>query len=253
MDLKSFWVFFRVGLTIVFRSKSLRQAKKFDKQGKVKERDAIVYDKAHNWSRELFDRILKGVNVTVHGLENVPRDRAVVFIGNHQGYLDIPLLLGFVDKQIAFIAKAEILKVPVLSAWMKLMQCTFLVRSSPRQSIEAMNEAIKNVEKGYSLVIFPEGHRSKGGPMKELKPGSFKLAYKSGAPIVPFTIDGSFRIFEENGIQPGDVTLTIHPPIYINGMDKEQQKEIPAKVQKIVASALPPAQKPLAIEQSPAE
>ena len=149
MDLKSFWVFFRVGLTIVFRSKSLRQAKKFDKQGKVKERDAIVYDKAHNWSRELFDRILKGVNVTVPGLENVPRDRAVVFIGNHQGYLDIPLLLGFVDKQIAFIEKAEILKVPVLSAWMKLMQCTFLVRSSPRQSIEAMNEAIKNVEKCY--------------------------------------------------------------------------------------------------------
>ena len=89
--------------------------------------------------------------------------------------------------------------------------------------------------------------------MKDLKPGSFKLAYKSGAPIVPFTIDGSFRLYEENGIQPGDVTLTIHPPIYIDGMDKEQQKDIPAKVQEIVASALPPAQKPLAIEQKEAE
>ena len=59
MNLKSFWVFFRVGFTIVLRSKSLKQAKKFDKQGKIKERDAIVYDKAHGWSRELFDRILK--------------------------------------------------------------------------------------------------------------------------------------------------------------------------------------------------
>ncbi|MBO7135378.1 MAG: 1-acyl-sn-glycerol-3-phosphate acyltransferase, partial [Spirochaetaceae bacterium] len=127
MNFKSFWVFFRVGLTILFRSKSLRQAKKFDKQGKIKERDAVVYDKAHGWSRELFDRILKGVKVTVKGLENLPRDRAVVLIGNHQGYLDIPLLLGFVDKPIAFIAKAEILKIPVLSTWMKLMQCTFLV------------------------------------------------------------------------------------------------------------------------------
>ena len=249
MNFKSFWIFFRVGFTIVLRSKSLHQAKKFDKQGKIKERDAVVYDKAHGWSRELFDRILKGVNVTVKGLENLPRDRAVVLIGNHQGYLDIPLLLGFVDKPIAFIAKAEILKIPVLSTWMKLMQCTFLVRSSPRQSIEAMNEAINNVEKGYSLVIFPEGHRSKGGPMKDLKPGSFKLAYKSGAPIVPFTIDGSFRLYEENGIQPGDVTLTIHPPIYIDNLDKEEQKEIPAKVQEIIASALPQAQKPLPAPQ----
>lgn len=249
MDFKSFWVIFKVALTVLFRSKDLKKAKKLDKQGKIKERDAVVFDKAHGWSRELFDRILKGVNVTVKGLENIPRDRASVFIGNHQGYLDIPLLLGFVDTQIAFISKAEILKIPVLSTWMKLMQCTFLVRSSPRQSIEAMNEAINNVKKGYSLVIFPEGHRSKGGPMKELKAGSFKLAYKSGAPIVPFTIDGTFHLFEENGIQPGDVILTIHPPIFIDGLNKEQQKEIPAKVQEIVASALPQAQKPLPIEQ----
>ncbi len=236
--MKTIFVFLRVGLTVLFRSKSLHQAKKFDKQGKIKERDALVFSKANGWSRELFERILKDVNVTVKGLENLPKDGGV-FIGNHQGYLDIPLLLGYVTIPLAFIAKAEILKIPVLSAWMKLMQCTFLVRSSPRQSVKAMNEAVENVKKGYSLVIFPEGHRSKGGPMKEFKPGSFKLAFKSERPIIPFTIDGTFHLYEENGIQGGNATLTIHPPIETAGLSKEQQAEVIEKVQAIVSAALP--------------
>ena len=100
----------------------------------------------------------------MHGQENIPQDTAVVLIGNHQSYLDIPVLMGYVNKPIAFIAKSEILKVPVLSKAMKLMQCTFLVRTDMKQSVKAMAEAVETIKKGYSMVIFPEGTRSKGGP-----------------------------------------------------------------------------------------
>ncbi|NLK46305.1 MAG: 1-acyl-sn-glycerol-3-phosphate acyltransferase [Treponema sp.] len=243
--MKTFFTILKVVIIVLSRNKDLRKAKKLDKQGKIKERDALVHSKASEWSRELFERVLKGVNITVNGLENIPKDKAAVFIGNHQGYLDIPILLGYSGIPIAFISKAEILKIPVFSTWMKLMQCTFLVRSSPRQSIEAMNEAIENVKKGYSLVIFPEGHRSKGTPMKDFKSGSFKLAFKSEAPIIPFTINGTYSLFEENGIQPGNVALTFHQPVLTAGLSREQQQEIPAKIQEIVASALPENQKPV--------
>ena len=78
----------------------------------------------------------------------------------------------------------------------------------------------------------------KTGPMLEFKPGSFKLAFKSGAPIVPFTIDGTYKLYEDHGIDSGEVSITLHPAIPTAGLTREEQAEIPAKVQQIVASAL---------------
>ena len=102
-----------------------------------------------------------------------------------------------------------------------------------------MSEAVENVRKGYSLVIFPEGTRSKGGPIKEFKAGSFKLAFKSGVPIVPVTIDGTWKLFEEKKrLQPAEITLTIHPAIPTAGLSKEELTLIPPKVQEIVARGL---------------
>ncbi len=236
--MKTLWMLIRVFFNLVAQNKKLRQAKKLDKEGKIAERDAMVVPLVGNWARTMIAYTGKDTKVTVNGAENLPKDGVCVFIGNHQSYFDIPVLLGYVNTPKAFIAKAEILKVPVLSAWMKLMQCTFMVRNSPRQSLQAMNEAIENVKKGYSLVIFPEGHRSKGGPMLEFKPGSFKLAFKSGAPIVPFTIDGTYKLYEDHGIDSGEVSITLHPVIPTAGLSREEQAEIPAKVQQIVASAL---------------
>ncbi|MBP7479549.1 MAG: 1-acyl-sn-glycerol-3-phosphate acyltransferase [Spirochaetaceae bacterium] len=223
---------------LVFRNHQLNKAVKFDRQGKIAERDALTNDIVRNWAR--FVVSLTKSDVEVRGEENIPQDTAVVLIGNHQSYLDIPVLMGYVNKPIAFIAKSEILKVPVLSKAMKLMQCTFLVRTDMRQSVKAMAEAVETIKKGYSMVIFPEGTRSKGGPVIDFKAGSFKLAYKSGVPILPVTIDGTFRLFEEkNKVQAGKVIITIHPPVPTAGLTKDDQAQIPEKVRSIVLSALP--------------
>ncbi|HOS29644.1 MAG TPA: lysophospholipid acyltransferase family protein [Treponemataceae bacterium] len=223
---------------LVFRNHQLNKAVKFDRQGKIAERDALTNDIVRNWARFVVG--LTKSDVEVRGQENIPQDTAVVLIGNHQSYLDIPVLMGYVNKPIAFIAKSEILKVPVLSKAMKLMQCTFLVRTDMRQSVKAMAEAVETIKKGYSMVIFPEGTRSKGGPVIDFKAGSFKLAYKSGVPILPVTIDGTFRLFEEkNKVQSGKVIITVHPPVPTAGLTKDDQAQIPEKVRSIVLSALP--------------
>lgn len=223
---------------LVFRNHQLNKAVKFDRQGKIAERDSLTNDIVRKWAR--FVVSLTKSDVEVRGEENIPQDTAVVLIGNHQSYLDIPVLMGYVNKPIAFIAKSEILKVPVLSKAMKLMQCTFLVRTDMRQSVKAMAEAVETIKKGYSMVIFPEGTRSKGGPVIDFKAGSFKLAYKSGVPILPVTIDGTFRLFEEkNKVQSGKVIITVHPPVPTAGLTKDDQAQIPEKVRSIVLSALP--------------
>lgn len=222
---------------LVFRNHQLNKAVKLDRQGKIAERDSLTNDIVRKWAR--FVVSLTKSDVEVRGEENIPQDTAVVLIGNHQSYLDIPVLMGYVNKPIAFIAKSEILKVPVLSKAMKLMQCTFLVRTDMRQSVKAMAEAVETIKKGYSMVIFPEGTRSKGGPVIDFKAGSFKLAYKSGVPILPVTIDGTFRLFEEkNKVQSGKVIITVHPPVPTAGLTKDDQAQIPEKVRSIVLSAL---------------
>ncbi len=227
----------RFVLYLVFKNNVLSKAVKLEKEGKIFERDALTNDIVKNWARYVVG--LTKSTVEVLGQENIPQNTAVVVIGNHQSYLDIPVLMGYLDKPIAFISKSEVLKVPVLSKAMKLMQCTFLVRTDMRQSVKAMAEAVETVKKGYSMVIFPEGTRSKGGPVKEFKAGSFKLAYKSAVPILPVTIDGTFRLFEEKGkVQSGKVIITIHPPVPTAGLTKEEQAVVPEKIRSIVMSAL---------------
>lgn len=217
-----------------------KACEKLEKAGDLKARDEKIQELVPEWANYMIELMgNKKATVTVFGKENIPQDSAVVFIANHQGYLDIPVLLGYSNKQMGFIAKAEILKVPILSSWMKLMQCVFLKRNSPKQSIEAMAKGVETVKQGYSLVIFPEGHRSKGGPVQKFKSGSFKLAFRSEAPIVPVTIDGTWHLFEEKGKpNPGDIKLTFHPAISTKGLTREEQSAIPEKVQKIVESAL---------------
>ena len=138
---------------------------------------------------------------------------------------------------IGFISKIEVEKIPVVKTWMTFMHCVFMDRSNLRKSSESIIKGIKLLKDNHSLVIFPEGTRSKGGPIKEFKAGSFKLATKSKSPIVPVTIDGSYKIMEHgNGplIKPVIVNLYIHPAIETASLNNEVQEELHKKVHDII-------------------
>lgn len=213
------------------------QVLKLEKAGDIAARDALVNEGVRQWAQ--FCVGLTGSTVEVTGEDLIPMDTAVVFIGNHQGNFDIPLMLGYINKSKAFISKIEILRVPLLSTWMKHMQCTFMDRKDMRQSVRAMQEAVDTVKRGYSLVIFPEGTRSKGRAIGEFKAGSFKLAFKAGVPIIPVTIDGSWRLLEEKGrFQKANVRITVHPPIPTANLTREECNAIPEKVRDIVVSGM---------------
>ena len=98
---------------------------------------------------------------------------------------------------------------------------------------------IEVINNGYSAIIFPEGTRSKTGEIGEFKGGAFKVAQKTGAPIIPVALDGTSALFERNGywIKSGKVNLAILPPIETEGMGRAEFKELPAKTQQIVTQA----------------
>lgn len=207
---------------------------KHDKQRQAEEQIANI---AYNWARSLIK--YTGTTVKVNGLENIPQ-RNVLFVSNHQGYFDIPLLIGYINKPKGFIAKAELKKIPIISAWMKKIHCVFMDRNDIRQSIRAIQKGVKILKSGKSMVIFPEGTRSKSNTLGTFKPGSMKLALKSGVPIVPVTINGSYKILEQNDfiIKPTQVEIVISKPVYVDKLTKEERANLAPLVRDKVAQHL---------------
>lgn len=205
---------------------------------KGKDIEGLVHRQTVRWGRRLVK--LAGGKVTVIGEENIPKTGPVVFVANHQGNFDIPLLLGFIDKPKGFVAKASIEKMPIVGNWMKYMQCIFMDRESPRAALKAIKQGIEVVKNGHSLVIFPEGTRSLDGQLAEFKPGSFKLAMKAKALIVPVTISGTIDMMPKNSkwIKPADVTLTISEPLPSTGYESTESYLLREKVFEIIKSNL---------------
>ncbi|MDD6879912.1 MAG: lysophospholipid acyltransferase family protein, partial [bacterium] len=107
--------------------------------------------------------------------------------------------------------------------------------------LKAINEGIELINQGFSLLVFPEGTRSHGKQQREFKKGSLRLATKPGVPVIPVTINGTYKIFEEHGALKGNqsVSVTIHEAIPTAGMSKHEQSVLSETVQTIVESALP--------------
>lgn len=227
------------GLSLILSIPFIFRAQYLERKGKISEKNALVYKVTNLWASSLLK--VAGAKVTIHGIENIPKDKTVLFIGNHQGNFDIPIYISQIPHLIGFIAKIELSKIPFVKTWMELMQCVFMDRSNMRKSGEAIITGIKNLKSGYSMVIFPEGTRSKGNKLGQFKAGSFKLATKSKCPIIPVTMNGSYKIMEHgkgSWIKPAKVELYIHPMIETSNLTKEELDLLPGKVYDIISQKL---------------
>ncbi len=217
----------------------LKRAQRLRQKGETARHDAVTFSVIHNWARRLLRAA--GAKITVRGLENLPPDHVpAVYVGNHQGYFDIPLVLGYLGGAKGLVAKKEIQKLPLVRTWMLELGCVFIDRDNPRASMNALNQAAERVQAGYPMVVFPEGTRSKTGEMAEFKAGAFKIAQKNNAPVVPFFIEGTGQLLERNGfrIKPAAVTITVLPMIDTAGYAREDWKALPALAESHVRQAL---------------
>lgn len=178
-----------------------------------------------------------GGKATVIGTENIPTDRAVVFVGNHRSLLDIVLAGKLIPFPVGFIAKIELKKIPLLSLQMRDINCLFLDRKDNRQALQVVLKAIELVKGGQSMFVFPEGTRSKEeGKILPFHAGSFKIATKAGAPIVPVTIVGMGDVLEDHfpKLKRAPVVIEFGEPIETASMGRNEQKELPDRVRDLI-------------------
>lgn len=170
-----------------------------------------------------------GAQLTIKGQEHIPDDQAVLYVGNHRSYFDI--LVGYVSVKglTGFISKAELGKVPLLSDWMRHVNCLFLDRKDIKAGMQTILDSIAKVKSGISMWIFPEGTRCESENILELLPfkeGSLKIAEKSGCPVIPVAITGTDELFEKHfpWVRPAKVTIEFGEPIYIKQLPPEHKK-----------------------------
>ena len=197
----------------------------------------IIHKVVNSWADHVLNVI--GVKVDIIGIENIPEEECL-FVSNHQGNADFLLLMAKLNKHLGFIAKKELLKIKIVSMWMKEMHCVFLDRDNIRESLKGINEGAENLKNGYSMVIFPEGHRSKSHKLGEFKKGSMKLAVKAGVPVVPLVVDNTFKVFEEKKgrLTKTKVTLSILKPIDVKTLTKEEKADLAEIVRKKIDEEL---------------
>jgi 1-acyl-sn-glycerol-3-phosphate acyltransferase len=172
-----------------------------------------TYKLAQGWARISIWMIRSKPRVI--GRENIIKKGGLCFVSNHSGMYDIVLLLSYAGRPFGFIAKKELSFIPFLNIWIPLLGGLFIDRKNPRKAFDTIARGVRRIQSGGSMLIFPEGTRSQGRGLLPFRAGAFKLALKSGMPIVPVAIAGSYELYEKTGLvirRP--VTISFGKPIY---------------------------------------
>lgn len=188
------------------------------------------------WSLTIM-RYIAGTKVDYIGIENIPTDTAVLYVGNHRSYFDIVLTYPAFPRPTGYIAKKEVGMVPLLNIWMKNVHCLLIDRKDLKAGMQTILDAADLVKDGKSICVFPEGTRSKSE--NEFLPffeGSFKIAVKSGCPIVPLVINNSAAIFENQFpfVKKAHVIIEFGKPVYVKDLPKEHHKHLAPYFQEVM-------------------
>ena len=184
---------------------------------------------------------LAGVCVTVEGREKIDFARTFVFLSNHRGNFDGPVLLHVIGRDLRALIKNEMMRLPILSLILRVMEFVPLERDNPKQARAGIERGVKLIREGKSFFAFPEGTRSRDGSLGDFKKGVFIMAIQAKTPVVPITIVNSAAIQPPGiyGIRPGRIRVVIHDPIETMEMTVENRHALIRQTRAAISSALP--------------
>ncbi len=192
--------------------------------------DNKIHKVARLWAKMLL--FLCNTKVKVIGEENLLRGKPQILMANHQSDFDILIALAHIPVQFRWIAKKELFAIPIFGTAMRSAGYIEIDRSNHEKAMQSIDEAALRIRSGKSVMTFPEGTRSRDGEIKAFKQGTFHLALKSGAPIVPIAIIGSGRIMPKRTlkIKPGQIKMVIGKPVDAAHGNIEKRHELIEKV-----------------------
>jgi len=191
------------------------------------------------WSK--FTCWLALCRITVRGREHLNPKQSYVFISNHQGAFDIFLVYGFLNQNIKWVQKQSLRKIPFVGYASEKAGHVFVDNSSTAARIATIKKAQEQITDGVSIMIFPEGSRTRTGKMARFKRGAYQIAMEMKLPIVPLTINGAYEVLRIGSlnIQMGrKMELVIHEPIPTESLTTEDLSPLITKTHEIVKGDL---------------
>jgi 1-acyl-sn-glycerol-3-phosphate acyltransferase len=190
---------------------------------------------------------LSGIQVRVEGLENIPSG-VCVFASNHASNLDPVALVPNIPRRVALLAKKEVFRIPILSKALRLARLIPVDRADKEAAAESVDIAVKYMKEGLSFCVYPEGTRSRDGRLLPFKKGTFLIAMRADAWVVPVSLAGTQRLMRKGDwtIHPGEVVVRYGTPVKATEYAEDQRDQLRQRVQGLVAAGLPEDQKPTA-------
>ena len=192
---------------------------------------------ARAWARSIL--FVSGIHVHVNGLENLNVDGSCILMPNHQSNFDIPVLLGCLPIQFRWLAKAELFKIPIFGRGMRGCGYISIDRSNRKSAFQSLAEAAAKIRNGVSVLIFPEGTRSRDGRILPFKKGGFVLSVDAGVPIVPIVIFNTWSIMPKDRlrIRTQSVRMDILAPIPTSGYTRKTKDDLMDSVRNTICNA----------------
>ena len=197
----------------------------------------LAYNITKTWAK--FVLAVSRIKVTVQGSYNIRSDRSYIYMSNHQSNFDIPVALAYFPFKFRWVAKAELFKIPIFGNAMHRVGHINIDRSNRRAAFKSLKKAARNIREGVSVLIYPEGTRSKDGNIGPFKNGGFVLSVESGTPIVPVIIHGTWPIMSRDKIivKPGNVIIEIKKPIETKNYNRKTRNDLLKKVRSVICES----------------
>lgn len=189
------------------------------------------------WARSVL--ISARVRARIHNPELLSSERGAVYISNHVSWFDVFILAAELPRY-SFIAKSELRKIPIFGYGAEAAGIVFLDRDNRKAAFESYKLAAKEVERGRSIVVYPEGTRGRDYHLRPFKKGPFVLAIASQCPIIPTIVHGSREVMAKGSfrIRPGTIDVHFLEPIETKGLDYEDRAELMTRVWTRMANAM---------------
>jgi 1-acyl-sn-glycerol-3-phosphate acyltransferase len=191
---------------------------------------------AQTWSQRFLD--VPPIELTVEGAENAEPGKRYIVVSNHLSNFDIPVTVRAMPMPTRFLSKNEVSRIPLFGLAVQNAGVVMIDREATRSRHEALNEAVaKSIHKGYSILLFAEGTRSRTGEMGDFHRGAARIALTTGLDILPIVIFGTYDVNPPGSpvIYPGEVTVRILPPISLDGLAKSETKAITDDVRELIS------------------